>query len=87
MRLLRRHVTKIGMALAIAVIGVGAQLNSDHRLSGCGIKGNVSSSGERIYHMPSQEYYDATEISSSKGEKWFCSEAEARGAGWRKSKV
>ena len=53
---------------------------------GCVIKGNVSSKGERIYHMPGQEHYDRTRISPSKGERWFCSEAEARAAGWRRAR-
>lgn len=54
----------------------------------CSIKGNISlNSGERIYHVPGQEYYGATEIRSEYGERWFCSEAEARAAGWRKAKT
>ena len=53
----------------------------------CAIKGNVSNRGERIYHMPGQKYYGATRIARSKGERWFCSEAEARQAGWRKARV
>lgn len=53
----------------------------------CNIKGNVSTQGERIYHVPGQEYYNDTRIQASHGERWFCSEAEARAAGWRKSKV
>lgn len=53
----------------------------------CKIKGNISSSGEKIYHLPSQKYYDSTVIDESKGEKWFCSEDEAVKAGWRKSKI
>ncbi|MDZ5471877.1 hypothetical protein SM124_08960 [Bacillus sp. 31A1R] len=44
------------------------------------IKGNISSSGEKIYHVPSGAFYDRTEA-----EKMFCSEAEARAAGFRKS--
>jgi hypothetical protein len=52
----------------------------------CTIKGNISiNSGERIYHVPGQEYYAATKIRSEHGERWFCSEAEARGAGWREA--
>lgn len=52
--------------------------------SGCNIKGNISlGTGERIYHVPGQEFYRETIISPSKGERWFCSEAEARQAGWR----
>ena len=53
----------------------------------CNIKGNVNTRGERIYHVPGQKYYDETEISASHGERWFCSEEEARAAGWRRSKV
>lgn len=52
--------------------------------SPCDIKGNVSiNSGERIYHVPGQEYYLKTKISPQYGERWFCSEPEARAAGWR----
>ena len=51
----------------------------------CMIKGNISGSG-RIYHMPGQEHYDRTRISPSKGERMFCSEAEARAAGWRRAR-
>jgi micrococcal nuclease len=53
----------------------------------CVIKGNISSSGEKIYHTPGQKYYNKTVISESKGERWFCSEKDAQDAGWRKSKL
>ena len=53
----------------------------------CKIKGNISiDTGERIYHVPGQKYYQQTRISPEYGERWFCSEAEARAAGWRKSR-
>jgi endonuclease YncB( thermonuclease family) len=48
----------------------------------CAIKGNISKSG-RIYHRPGQRDYARTGITASKGERWFCSEAEALAAGWR----
>lgn len=51
----------------------------------CLIKGNISRNG-RIYHLPGGRYYERTRITTSKGERWFCSEAEARAAGWRRSK-
>lgn len=54
--------------------------------SGCNVKGNISAEGERIYHVPGQKYYSVTKITEAKGERWFCSEAEARAAGWRRSK-
>ena len=51
---------------------------------GCPIKGNISvGSGERIYHTPWSANYDRTVIDESKGERWFCDEAEAIAAGWR----
>ncbi|SDI50707.1 thermonuclease family protein [Lutimaribacter saemankumensis] len=53
--------------------------------AGCVIKGNISSKGRRIYHMPGQEWYSRTRINTAKGERWFCSEAEARAAGWRRA--
>lgn len=52
--------------------------------SSCRIKGNISNPG-RIYHVPGGHYYDRTRIDTSRGERWFCSEAEARAAGWRRS--
>lgn len=52
----------------------------------CDIKGNISfSTGERIYHVPGGEWYDETRINRSQGERWFCSEQEARQAGWRRA--
>jgi hypothetical protein len=48
----------------------------------CPIKGNISSGGQ-IFHVPGQRDYCKTVIDLSKGERWFCSEAEAVAAGWR----
>jgi len=50
--------------------------------SGCPIKGNISKNG-RIYHPPWSPSYGRTRIDETKGERWFCSEAEAVAAGWR----
>lgn len=51
----------------------------------CTIKGNINSSKERIYHVEGCGSYNQTVIDTSAGEKWFCSEAEAQAAGWRKA--
>lgn len=48
----------------------------------CRIKGNISGNG-RIYHVPGSDAYESTKIDESKGERWFCTEEEARAAGWR----
>ena len=52
----------------------------------CRIKGNISRTGARIYHVPGGRSYDRTRIDTSKGERWFCTEAQAEAAGWRRSR-
>ncbi len=52
----------------------------------CRIKGNISKSGTRIYHLPGQRFYASTSIRPNQGERWFCTEAEARAAGWRRAR-
>ncbi len=53
----------------------------------CTIKGNISgNTGERIYHVRGGDYYGPTKINIVKGERWFCTEAEAQAAGWRRSR-
>ena len=52
----------------------------------CNIKGNVSYKGDRlIYHVAEDRDYAGTRIDPSRGERWFCSEAQARAAGWRRA--
>lgn len=67
----------------VSAVEAGQQIIS----SDCTIKGNISSSGERIFHIPGQRYYSATRIDAMAGERWFCSPAEALDAGWRPSRV
>ena len=52
----------------------------------CRIKGNISRDGTRIYHVPGGRYYNQTRINTSRGERCFRSEREARREGWRRSK-
>jgi endonuclease YncB( thermonuclease family) len=52
----------------------------------CAIKGNVTRSGECIYHVPGGRYYNAVKMDMSKDKRWFCTEAEASAAGCRRSK-
>lgn len=58
----------------------------DNQPGGCLIKGNIGRQGARIYHLPPGQYYAVTKINPSKGERWFCTEAEARAAGWLRSR-
>lgn len=53
--------------------------------NGCKIKGNINSQGEKIYHMPGGRYYESTQIDLPQGERWFCTERQAKDAGWRAS--
>ncbi len=64
-----------------------ANTANDDNPNGCRIKGNIGSKGDRIYHMPGGRWYDRTVITASKGEQWFCSEDEAKAAGWRRAEM
>jgi hypothetical protein len=46
------------------------------------IKGNISSSVEKIYHVPGGQFYDKTVP-----EQWFNTDEEAQAARYRKSKL
>lgn len=73
--------------IALGLMAAAAAAEFGPRAVGCNIKGNVSyNNGQRIYHLPGQEYYDKTVIDPRKGERWFCSEEEARQAGWRRAR-
>jgi endonuclease YncB( thermonuclease family) len=48
----------------------------------CAIKGNISANGH-VYHLPWNDWYTKVSIDEGRGERWFCSEAEALAAGWR----
>ena len=63
-----------------AVTGLPLPSSSD-----CLIKGNISSKGEKLYHLPGGKYYEATKIDKA-AERWFCNEKEAVAAGWRAAK-
>jgi len=58
----------------------------DAAATGCDIKGNISSKGDKIYHQPGDSSYAETVITGSKGERFFCSVADAVAAGWRPAK-
>jgi endonuclease YncB( thermonuclease family) len=48
----------------------------------CLIKGNHSRRGDLIYHLPGMPYYDDT-----RAEAYFCTEAQAQAAGYRRAIV
>jgi endonuclease YncB( thermonuclease family) len=51
----------------------------------CIIKGNINRNGDRIYHMPGDSSYGKIDMSAGR-KHWFCSEDEAKAAGWRAAK-
>ncbi|MEZ5563422.1 MAG: thermonuclease family protein [Gammaproteobacteria bacterium] len=68
---------------AIRAAPASAPVQAGRKSGDCLIKGNISSGNRRIYHVPGSPSYADTRIDESKGERWFCSEAEARAAGFR----
>ncbi len=50
---------------------------------GCPIKGQKSSPDRRVYVLPWSPQYDRVKVRTARGERWFCSEAEAQAAGWK----
>jgi hypothetical protein len=52
----------------------------------CVIKGDINpENGQKIFYLPDQKSYASAVIQTDKGERWFCAEADALAAGWRKA--
>lgn len=52
----------------------------------CNIKGNIDkNSTKRLYYLPNCAQYQFTIVEKDLGENWFCSEEEARAAGFTKA--
>lgn len=49
------------------------------------VKGNISSDGRKLYHLPGMRNYDQVKIDEVAGEKTWCSEQAAIDAGWTKA--
>ena len=80
-----RRYAGAGAAQDVAKRSAPRAVSSDWqaRASGnCNIKGNRNRRGEWIYHVPGMPYYDRT-----RPEEIFCTEAEARAAGYRRAIV
>jgi len=54
------------------------------RLKYCVVKGNIEG-GEKIFYYPKCPSYYDVKIDESIGEKWFCTEEEAKSFGWQKA--
>lgn len=76
---------KLIIIVVILLIITGAILYFTNTCNLPFIKGNISSTGEKIYHISSGEYYAKTKIDRSASERCFLSERQAILAGWRAS--
>ena len=51
----------------------------------CLVKGNIDRNDKRYYHLPGFKYYNSTTVNLEHGDRWFCSEEEARKAGFKQA--
>ena len=61
------------------------QIASDPYSEECVIKGNINKRFEKDYFLPGCPNYKRVKVDPRMGEKWFCSEVEAKKAGWKMS--
>lgn len=52
--------------------------------AGCPVKGIVDAQGRQLYYVPTDAVYNTLTIDSARGDRTFCSDVEARDAGWRR---
>lgn len=55
--------------------------------SSCIIKANITENNAPTYHLPNCKAYNLTKVQLHHGDRWFCTEKEAREAGFRKAKT
>jgi endonuclease YncB( thermonuclease family) len=62
--------------------GKGGEVRSSDWVRRCSIKGTLGRAGEAIYYVPTDPDYDKVAFDRARGERMFCSDEEARAAGW-----
>lgn len=55
-------------------------------LKGCLVKGSYDKRGHRWYHLPEFRHYEQVVVNLENGDQWFCTEKEAREAGFRRAR-
>lgn len=50
----------------------------------CNVKGAVTKEGHRLYLVPTDDAHEDATVNPAEGERSFCSDEEARQAGWRR---
>ena len=86
---MKKWLEKIVPVMAVVLVVMFLVLQSAQAKTACLIKGNVTKKGKtitRIYHLPGTQYYKTVKINAKEGDKWFCTEKDAKKAGFRKSK-
>lgn len=62
--------------------GKGPDVRSSDWVRSCNIKGALGPADEPIYYVPTDKEYESVAIDPTRGERMFCSDEEARAAGW-----
>jgi hypothetical protein len=65
--------------------GVRAAHRQSDSTRNCNVKGVFGAAGQRLYFVPTDAGYRALTVRPEQGERVFCSDEEARLAGWRRS--
>ena len=71
--------------MEVGAVDPEREQDSDPFSDECVIKGNIGKSYSKDYFLPGCPNYKRVKIDPRKGEQWFCTEAEAKEAGWQKS--
>ncbi|WP_205753796.1 hypothetical protein [Gottfriedia acidiceleris] len=83
---MKKYILPFSIFFTIGASACSSEEANKEDRSDCNIKGNISyNTGEKIYHLTEDQFYDVTVIDESKGEAWFCSEEEAESKGFRRS--
>jgi endonuclease YncB( thermonuclease family) len=64
--------------------GVRVDAGADKPAEDCNVKGVVDEGGARIYLVPTDPHYADAAVDMARGGQLFCSDDEARHAGWRR---
>jgi endonuclease YncB( thermonuclease family) len=75
-------IAALGKRATAGATSPAAPMSDESPWDDCDIKGNIGDAG-KIYHLPGTSSYQRTKIDESKGERWFCTEEEAKSFGWR----
>jgi len=58
------------------------QAGADGADPSCPLKGKVAADGQRLYYGPLDPEYEAFAVDAARGDRFFCSDDQARAAGW-----